>query len=184
MEGYLRDGRARLEDGYMLGWTLRPGELLRLRVAVDVALAGPDTAVDGRATLSPVHLTLTDTVGRAGPGLLRLAPGLRLDCDNSASLDVRSFDLSRSLVRAAGGVDIAAGTCRVNGVEVPLPAIRIVLEEDGDAARAVARTEDGAVLASLRVTPGRRAMLRVEPAGAVLVPGMPSSAPTMLDIPF
>lgn len=184
VEGYLRDGRARLQDGYVLGWTLRPGELFRLRIAVDIALAGPDTAVDGRVTLSPTRLALADLGGRAGPGLLRLAPGLRLDCDGRAMVDVRGIVLSRDRIRAEGAIDIAAGTCRANGRAVPLPATRIALEEDGDAALAVARSEDGETLGSLRVGPARRATLRVEPAGAVLVPGMPSGAPTVLDLPF
>ena len=184
LEGYLRDGRARLEGGYVLGWSLRPAELAGLRIAADVALAGPDSALDGRVTLTPTRWALRDFGGRAGAGLLRLAPGLGLDCDGRARVDVRLVEWTRSAMRAGGAIDVADGICRPNGREAPLPATRITLEEDGDAARAVARTEDGTVLATLRATPARRALLRVEPAGAVLVPGMPSGAATTLEFPF
>ena len=168
----------------MLGWSLRSAELARLRIAADVALAGPDSAVDGIARLTPSRWALSDLGGRAGPGLLRLAPGLGLDCDSRASVAVPMIEWSRAAVRADGAIDVAAGTCRANGREAPLPETRIVIEEDGDTARAVARAEDGTVLGSLRVTPSRRATLRVEPAGASLVPGMPRGAATTLEFPF
>ncbi len=184
VEGYARDGRARLEGGYVLGWSLRPRDLARFAIGADVALAGPDSAVDAVARLTPVRWAVRDVAGRAGSGLLRLAPGLGLDCDGRASIEVPVIEWSRAAIRANGAIDVATGTCRANGREVPLPATRIVLEQDGDAARAIARAEDGTVLASLRVTPARRATIRVEPAGAVLVPGMPSGAATTLDLPF
>ena len=184
LEGYARDGRARLEGGYVLGWSLRPGELARLRIAADVALAGPDSALDGIAYATPTRWAAQGVGGRAGPGLLRLAPGLRLECDSRASVDIRGVEWSRDALSADGTIEVAEGTCRANGRQAPLPATRIVLEEEGDAARAVARTEDGAVLATLRATPARRATLRVEPAGAALVPGMPSGAATTLEFPF
>jgi hypothetical protein len=60
------------------------------------------------------------------------------------------------------------------------------LSTEGPDARAVLATADAAAtpLASLTVTADRRLLIRIEPDGALLVPGMPSSAATTLEYWF
>lgn len=182
VEGPLRRGRMRLEGGYRLDWALARATLLG--VEAQVAVSGPDTLLDGALVAGTSGYGLRDLTGRAGSGLLGLAPGFGLDCDSQATLDVARAIWSRAAVRADGSVGIAEGTCRAGGRDVLLPASDVVLTEDGTAGLATARSLAGTPLGSLRVTPDRRAVLTVEPQGAALVTGSPTGAPLVLDLPF
>ncbi len=186
MEGPLRRGRARLEGGYRLDWALRPAFAAAFAVGVeaDVAVSGPDTQLDGVLMAGLRTIGMRDLTGRAGSGLLKLAPGLGLDCDSRAVVDVTRAIWSRDRVRAEGGAQIDAGACRIGAREVPLPASEVILAEVDDAGLAMLRTLTGTPLGSLRLTPARDATLTVEPQGAALVTGSPTGAAMVLELPF
>ena len=57
------------------------------------------------------------------------------------------------------------------------------LTTQGNDARGLLRDRDS-VLAELTVTGDRRVIGRVEPEGAVLVPGMPTGGPIIIEYPF
>lgn len=184
LEGRLRDGGAMLAGGYRLDWVLEPTALLRGRAAATARLSGADTDVTGAIAAGLGSVVLRDVRGRAGAGLLRLVPGGDLACDSRATLDMDVLGVTGSRAVAAGRIDIAEGTCSIDGQSAPLPAMRVSLGSEGDDALAVAETEAGVRVGSVRVTGDRRAILRLEPEGAAMVPGLPSGAPTILEIPF
>lgn len=184
LDGHLRAGGARLAGGYRLDWTLRPEALLGGRIVVTTRLNGADTELTGEMKASSGHVTVRDVRGRAGAGLLRLVPTADLVCDSHAALNVDIFHLGGGRADAAGRIDIAKGTCSAGGQSVPLPALRVALSSAGDDALAEAESEAGVRVGSLRITGDRRSILRIEPDGAVMIPGMPSSAATILEVPF
>ena len=182
VEGLARRGRVRLDGGYQVDWALRGFRVLG--VDVDVAVSGPDTQLIGVLVGGLGGIGLRDLTGRAGSGLLGLAPGFGLDCDSRATVDMARATWSRSGVRAEGSAQIAEGLCRAGGRDVPLPASEVILTEEGTAGLATARSLSGVPLGSLRITPERRATLTVDPEGAALVMGSPTSAALVVDLPF
>lgn len=180
-------GRASLAGGHALSWEASFAQLWRGRLLADASLEGPDTRLTGTLTVSPWQVQALDWTGRAGPGLLALAPRLAVaSCTSRAVVEVARLALGRRSAAANGSVEVAAGACATRGgSEVPVPAMTLALSTEGrDARAALTRDDDGALLATLGVTGDRRLLVRVEPEGAALVPGMPSSAPTILELPF
>ena len=81
-------------------------------------------------------------------------------------------------------VSIEAGRCiDRSGRDHSVPALRVDLLSQGDDAVAIV-SDDGGQLARLTLTSDRRALVRVEPEGAVLVPGLPTSGPIILEYPL
>jgi hypothetical protein len=163
-------------------------ELWRGQVVADADVAGPGTQLSGALALSPWQVSAREWSGRAAAGLLALAPGLpALSCSMHAVVAVDRLALRRRSVLAEGTVQVAEGTCTdESGGEHPVPAMVLGLSTEGPDARAVLATADAAAtpLASLTVTADRRLLIRIEPDGALLVPGMPSSAATTLEYWF
>lgn len=183
LAGTLWQGRAGLAQGYALDWRFRPQDLLRLQVGTTLSLTGPDTQIEAEATGNWKQITVSGLRGRAGPGLVALAdPGLV--CDTRAALDVDTLAWQPGRAQADGRITIDAGTCTRIGQTATLPALQVSLTSEGNDALAQVRDAGGAELGQVRITGDRRAILRMEPAGASLIPGMPSSAATILEYPF
>ncbi len=186
LSGTLRVGRAGLSGGYSLDWQVAPGALLRGRIGAQIQLAGPDTRLTAELRASPFQTSLQQVSGRAGPGLLALAPGLPVQsCTPRAVVAIDRLSLGRGAAAAEGSVDVSEGICiDPSGREIPVPALALQLATRDQDASAALLTSDGARLAEFGVTGDRRLLIRVEPAGAALVPGMPSSAATVIEYPF
>lgn len=188
LSGSVWRGRAALAGGHVLDWRVSLRALWRGRLVADAGLEGPDTRLSGLLALSPWRVAADDWTGRAGPGLLALAPGLAVaSCTSRAVVAVDRLALGRRAAAAQGRVEIAQGACLDgDGREIPVPAMVLRLAADGRDATAVLVRDDATAtpLASLRVTGDRRLLVRVEPAGAALVPGMPASAATTLEYPI
>lgn len=178
-------GRATLDGGYMLNWDLRGPSILGARAVADWTMQGPDTQLSGVMTVTTRGGRLTDVAGRAGPGLLALLPGSPLtDCTSRAVVDVQTLAWVKDSARAAGVVQIDAGTCNdLLGRAMVVPQMVLDLSAQGNDARAVLSDRDGK-LAQVTVTGDRRLILRVEPEGATLVPGMPTGGPMIVEYPF
>lgn len=179
-------GEAGLRGGHRLSWRLSPRDLWRLRVVADAELLGPDTRLSGMLAVSPWAVSSLGWSGRAGPGLLQLAPGFAATCTPLAVVDVERLSRGARRASADGTVAVAAGSCALpSGTEAPVPAMTLSLSTEGRDARAVlVRDDDGATLAGATVTGSRRLRLRIEPAGAALVPGLPASGPIELERPL
>ena len=178
-------GRATLDGGYTLSWDLRGRSILTARAVTDWTVQGPDTQLSGVMTATPRGGELRDVAGRAGPGLLALLPGAPLtDCTSRAVVDLQRLAWAGDVAHAAGVVQIDAGTCNdLLGRATAVPQMVLDLSAQGRDARAVLSDRDG-TLAQVTVTGDRRLILRVEPEGATLVPGMPTGGPMIVEYPF
>ncbi len=183
--GGIWHGRATLVNGYSLEWQVRARSLWVLRGVVDWSVQGSDTQLSGIATVTPWSLRGSDIVGRAGPGLLDFVPDAMLtDCSARAVVDVQNVVAKQGSFAAAGVVSADAGTCKdLLGRVISLPAMTLDLSTIGDDARGDLRDRDGR-LAQVTVTGNRRVIVRVEPEGAALIPGMPTGGPIVIEYPF
>lgn len=181
-------GRAALSGGHILDWRVSFRELWLGRLVADTSLDGPDTQLAGLLGLSPWQIYARDWTGRAGPALLALEPSLLVtSCTSRAVVAVERLALGRYSAVARGNVGITEGICTDrSGREHAVPALLLQLSTEGRDAQAVLARDDSAAtpLARLGVTGDRRLLVRVEPDGAALVPGLPSSAPIILEYPF
>ncbi len=164
----------------MRGWSV-----LTARAVVDWNVQGPDTQLTGTMTVTPWGGAVQDIAGRAGPGLLALLPGSPLkNCTSRAVVDVQTLAWDGDAARAAGVMQIDAGTCEdLLGRPTAVPQMALDFSVQGKDARAVMSDRDG-TLAQITVTGDRRLILRVEPEGATLVPGMPTGGPLIIEYPF
>ena len=184
LSGTLTDGRARLTGGSVLIWRARWGDLIRGRITADVLLTGPETRIEGRAWAGFVGSGLSDATGRAGPELLALFP-IAADCRGRATVSINEISVSRDAMRASGDIRTSDAVCRAPGQgDIAVPPLVIALDSDGNDAIARIATGPGERLGEVRVMPTRRARIRIEPAGARLIPGLPASAPMELELPF
>lgn len=183
--GGVWNGRAMLSDGYSVEWRLRARSLFLVRGVVDWNLKGRDTQLIGIATATPWSVTGNDIVGRAGPGLLALMPDSALsDCTPGAVLDVQEVAWREGRFSASGVISTDEGTCKdLLGRTIGLPSMTLDLSTQGADARGDLRDRDGR-LAQVTVTGDRRLILRVEPEGAALVPGLPTGGPMVIEYPF
>lgn len=184
LHGHLRAGGASLVGGYKLDWTVTPGALLLGRLAATARLSGADTELTGEFAASLGGVVVRNLQGRAGAGLLQLLNGTDLACDSRATLNVGVLRFGGGRAEADGRIDIAEGMCSAGGQSAPLPAAEVTLTSDSNDALAVIDTQAGVRIGSARATGDRRMILRLEPEGAAMIPGAPSSAPTILEIPF
>lgn len=185
LNGTIWRGGATLQGGYSVQWQTRLGALLLARISADVTLVGADSQINASLQASPWTIELRDLTGRAGPGLLALAPGLPVTgCMSRAVLDVAQLRFGRGAASADGTIGIDAGNCTdLAGAGIPVPAMTLTLHSiENDAVADLSSA--GSPLAQLIVTGDRRLLIRVEPAGAVLVPGMPNTGPTIIEYPF
>ena len=183
--GGLWRGRATLQGGYTVDWVARRPDILSASLAYDLTLAGPDTRIDGQLGISPWTVRADAVTGRAGPGLLSLVPGLAItSCQSRAVVDVPMLRLARDHAAANGIVTIDAGTCTdVLDRRHSVPQMDLELLTQGDDALGLLRDRDGQ-LAQFTVTGDRRFIARIEPEGATMVPGLPTSGPIILEYPF
>ncbi len=117
--------------------------------------------------------------------LIEAVPGTR--CEGQTIVAIDRLTWGRSAVDAQGQVRVRDGVCTPQGqAPVAVPALRVDLTSEAERGVATVVTDDAAAtrLGSVSVAPDRWLRLRVEPEGARLVPGMPSSAPTEIEMPF
>lgn len=183
--GGLWEGRAVLDGGYSLDWQLSAWPLFVGRGVAEWTLRGPDTQLAGVATVTPGSFAAADIVGRVGPGLLDLLPGAALqNCTSRAVVDVQQLTWRKGAATAAGAVLISEGRCKdLLGRDTTVPQMTLDLTTKGNDAHALLQDRDS-TLAEFTVTGDRRWITRIEPEGAVLVPGMPTSGPVVIEFPF
>jgi hypothetical protein len=183
--GSLWRGRAQLSGGNTLEWTTDPRGLILLQVRADITLNGPDTHLSGSVTLTPWAVGVEDLTGRAGAGLLQLVPDILVkSCSARAFVDIRSLRLSRGAASADGLISIDAGVCiDAFGRRQTVPEMDLgFLTQDQDAVAVLTHRDEQ--FAHFTVAGDRKFTLRIEPEGATLIPGLPTSGPIILEYPF
>jgi Type II secretion system (T2SS), protein N len=187
MSGTVWHGQGQLDGGHTVTWDTQVLQsVLAMALVADVRVTGPDTALNGRVSLTPSQVAAGPVTGQAGwPLLAAVMPGLQIACDGVADvrMDVMILTVPRS---ATAQVTVAEGFCdRVDGTitRVPVPALVADIATVEDGVEAVV-TSKATPLVTARITNDDRAKVTIHAAGAAMVPGMPSSADSQLDIPL
>lgn len=184
--GTVWNGSARLAGAHRVEWRFDPrASLPALALRFDVSASGPRTRLSGVASLAPGGVEMRAVTGRAGWPLARVfAPDLAVDCTPLVTVDLQRVRVSREGIGAAGTIRTGEGECiPPSGAAIPVPALRADLSMTDAASRAVlTRAEGGEPLAEAEVEGATWLRATVYPAGARLVPGLPSAAPTMLEM--
>ena len=191
--GTIWNGSALISGGHRLEWRVdRAGSLAALAPHFDLSLQGPGTRITAQGEVLPSGAggTLTDVNGRASWPLAAAfatdAP--RLACDGVASLDLARVVVQRNRIGASGIMRSTAGSCiqldHPDRAAIPTPPLLARATMDGDTSRALLTSADDpdTVLAEATLADARQLALTVYPAGARLVPGLPTSGPISLEM--
>ncbi len=191
LSGTLWNGIADFAQGHRATWDSRVGASVRARAWVaDLRVTGPETDLTGQWALRPGGATLAPLGGRMGWSLIdAVLPGLEITCATTADVDVARAEFGPDNRAATGQLRLAPGTCaRVDGTvtDVPLPAVvaDIATTADGVGIAITGVDTPGMALGNLLVTPDDRLRITVFAAGAALVPGLPSSGDSQIELPL
>ena len=99
---------------------------------------------------------------------------------------LQKIECDKEEVRTYKAGHVIVGRVQLEGAEDPETIqSQMVIFEDGYFSDAVADLSDAqSALAQVIVAGDRRLLIRVEPAGAALIPGMPTSGRTEIEYPF
>jgi hypothetical protein len=190
LSGTLWHGRAQIA-GHVAAWDLQPmASLTTASLVTRVQITGPGTDVQGDVTLRPGRVTVAQLNGPAAWPLLAAAlPGLKIRCDAVATLAMNEIAISAAIRTARGQISVAAGTCdrldgTVTGVAVPALVAQIATDTDGITGIVTAVADPATPLARATLTPGDRLQITIHRAGAAMVPGLPNTADSQIDLPL
>ncbi len=180
-----------IDGGHELTWTLRSLQSLwALGLAADWRLAGPGTDLSGDVILRREGLNLGPFSGAVGwPLVAAVMPNLPISCTGQARFAAVALDVEGALRSASGTVTTAASECSRDeaGAEaVPAPALHAQISAQDDAVIVLVTPQDGprVPLVTAKLTAADRLVLTIHRAGAELVPGMPSTQDSELDLPL
>ncbi len=185
--GTIREGQAQLPGDHRLLWKMRNWQSIRqLAFVADVTLTGPGANLSGRIALRPNRVTLFELSGTAGWPLVKaVLPNVPFDCAAMATLLQASGTATRSDRALTAQASVPEGLCtRTSGEAVSHPAL--LLNVATGEAGILGRLTDagGNELARLALTPDDRVRITVAQAGARLMPGMPASSDSQIDVPL
>jgi hypothetical protein len=191
LTGTVWNGAADFAQGHRAVWDSRAWDsAIAIAWIADLHVTGPETDLAGQWALRPGDATLARLRGGMGWSLVEaVMPGLEITCATSAEVDLVSVRVAADGRAAAGLVRLAAGTCaRVDGTvgDVPLPALlaRIATTADGVGIDITAVDAPDVPLGNLVVTPDDRLRVTVFAAGAAMVPGLPGSGDSQIELPL
>lgn len=192
LSGTVWQGDFRINADHDLSWRLDAwGSLLHLGAVFDVALTGPGTDLAGALSMDGAVLgamgPLSGTV--AWPLVEAVLADLPIRCDVSA--DVQGLTLSGAIGGHAGDgtASTAGGQCsRIDGSVDPLPVpaltARIATLPEGVEATLTRTDAPDTALAVARLTNDDRIVVTVHPEGAAMIPGMPATSDSEIELPL
>ena len=195
VSGTLWTGAAQLDGAHRMTWETSALESLRrMTVVVNWRLTGPGTDLAGRVAvpLPPRadRAELDSVDGKVSwPLVDAVLPGLQIRCDTQATITGLRVSLTPGLRTGEGSLAAAAGSCaRIDGAmpPVPTPALAVVLTSDADGLVGIL-TQAGVPevpLATGRLSNNDRIIVTVHVEGAAMVPGMPTSADSEIELPL
>lgn len=169
-------GEAGLEPGFALGWRAAPlASLGAFAPTAQVAVRGPDTALEGVAAWKDGGMVLSDVEGPASLRLASaLAPQLPLTCDGEATVRAHNLALAGG-VAGEGLVRTGPALCASGGATAALPPLLAQARSDAEGFSLSARDPVGGELLAARRSRDGALTLTVTPAGAAALPGLPAS---------
>ena len=195
VSGTLWTGAAQIDGAHRVIWDTSALESLRrMTVVVNWRLTGPGTDLIGRIAVPmpprPDRADLDRVEGTVSWPLVDAAvPGLQIRCDVQAVITGLRVSLTPGLRTAEGSIAAPEGSCaRIDGTlaTVATPALAMILTSDVDGLVGVL-TKAGVPevpLATGRLTNDDRIIATIHAAGAAMVPGMPSSADSEIELPL
>lgn len=190
VSGRVVQGAASMPQGYRVEWRLNGWRsLLALSPTFDVTATGPGADLSGRFSALPGRYALRGVTGTlAWPVVSLLAPDLPVACDLTASVDDLWISQNGRTRRAGGGLRTSPGTCGrsdgvIGGAPVPALAARLTTTRDGVEGVLAAQDAPEIALATAGLT-GEDLVLRLHPAGARLVPGLPAGSGSQVALPL
>lgn len=190
-EGTVWEGRMQIDGRHDLTWSLQSARSLwSFGFAADWHLAGPGTDLSGEVVLRPGGIDLGPFSGVAGWPLVAAAmPGLPISCTGAAKFAAVKVVVDGAVRSGAGTATTPEGECaRIDGGTgpVPTPALHAQIGTEDDAITVLVTPQDGprVALVTARLTAADRVVVTINRAGAALVPGMPSTQDSELDLPL
>ncbi len=195
ISGSIWNGSAGFDGDHTVAWETSAWESLRRMTAVvNWRLTGPGTDLTGRVSvpLPPrIDRAVLDAVdGNVGWPLVEAAmPGLTIRCEARAKITGLRVSLEQGVRSGEGSFAAPEGNCsRIDGAvpPVPTPALAADLSFDAEGLVAVLAKADvpQAPLVTARLTNADRIIVTIHAEGAALVPGMPASADSEIDLPL
>lgn len=195
VSGTVWNGSAELGEAQSVTWEASGlASLRQMAMVVNWRITGPGTDLAGRIAVPlPIRADRAnlDAVrgGVAWPLVEAALPGMPIRCDASAKVEGLRVTLEPQSRSGEGTITVAPGVCkRIDGAvpPVPTPALGAILTTDPDGLVAVV-TQTAAPrtpLATARLTNSDRIIVTIHAAGAAMVPGMPSSADSEIELPL
>ncbi len=189
LSGTLWIGQLMLGPGAAVGWQVAPWESVRaLALVVNWRLDGPASLLSGRAALRPRQAVVDVVSGTlAGPDVAAAAPSLPVACDGTATTEGMRLAIAPDGRDGAGDVATAPMTCRRTdgrGTPQAVPALNARLGRTADGLAVAVTDADGTPLGEARLTDDDRVVVTLRAAGAALVPGLPSSGDSEIEMPL
>lgn len=187
LAGTVWQGQAVVAGGIAAAWQVDIfGSLQSGALVADWTLTGADSRLSGRASGAPGRAEVTDVSGVAGWSLLAAAmTDLPAQCNLSARVEIEKAKLGPGVVSGRGKLTSPPMVCATEAGEISVPATTTTLTPIEGGVRLVAETrEDGVRLGSVDLLARGWMIATLEPAGAQLIPGMPSSAATVVEMPL
>lgn len=187
VSGRVWNGAATLRGGQALRWRFSlVRSLAHGGFAADWTLDGTETALTGRAVTRPGRLVATDVQGRAGWALVRVfAPGLGMECDLAARVDVSRLAVGGRRTEAEGELSSGPATCRTASGEVSeLPPLTALAGRAGDGSEVTLfpTSNPDETLARAQLPAQGMAVFTLTREGAALIPGMEASGRVTLEM--
>lgn len=191
VSGRVLHGAAHLPQGYRVEWRANAWRsLLALSPTFDVTATGPGADLAGRVSVLPGRQAVRGVTGTMGwPLAVQLMPDLAIACDLTASMDDLSISQGGPRRTGSGGLRTSPGSCArsdgsVSGVPVPALVATLTTTADGVQGVLAAQNAPDTALATAILTDQDRLILRVHAAGARLVPGMPATSDSEIELPL
>lgn len=193
LSGSIWHGQATLVGGHVAQWSVLPwASLGHAALVAQWSLQGPGTQLQGSASLRSNSLRASAVDGRASWRLVSaLAPTLPVTCDLQARVAINEVVIvGNTLETLDGEVRSGPALCAANGagasepVEVPPLRALATTDEQGPRVNVTSADDAATPLARATLSAQNTLALTLLPRGAKLIPGMPSSGETLLEIPL
>lgn len=191
LSGTVWKGQMQIDGGHEVTWMAQTGaSLWAFGFAADWKLIGPGTDLAGKIVLRPGDVDLGPMSGVAAWPLVAAAlPGLPIACTGQARLAAVEVRLNRAERSGSGTATTSEAECaRLDGLTagVPAPALHAQITTLPEAVQLLVTPQNGArvPLITALLTQEHRLVITIHREGAALVPGMPSSADSELDLPL
>lgn len=190
LSGTVWQGQMQIDGGHLVTWVVDgAASLWTFGFAADWRLTGPGTDLAGEVVGWPGGVDFGPASGVAAwPLVAALLPGLPIACSGQARFAAVAFGFDATERTGSGTVTAPAGECaRIDRPDdrIPRPALHTQISTQPDAVQLLVTPQDGArvALVTARLTTEDRLVVTVHREGAALVPGMPKTADSELDLP-